>query len=463
MSDAGAAVERRHLRSDLVSGAIAPTMLKLGLPTILVLVVQTLVGVAETYFVSRLGTEPLAGVTLVFPVLMLFVTMANAGIGGGVSSAVARAIGRRDASAVAQLAWHAVVIAVILGALLTAAAWMFAEPLYRAMGGDGEALSSATAYSFAIFAGSIPLWLTAMLSAALRGAGDVRTPAAVTLVGAALALTVSPALIFGYGPLPSFGVVGAGASMALFYCIATVILIGRLVRPSSPLPLRMGKLDGALVADILGVGAPAAMGTAVSNLTVATVTGAVGMFGATALAGYGIGSRLDYLLVPILFGLGTAVVTMVGVALGAGDIGRARRVALVGVAMGGGFAGLVGVVVAINPLVWVGLFSENGAVRDVAVSYLRTVGPMYVFFGVGLMVFFASQAARSVQWTLLFSLGRLLVAGGVGWWAVANLAIRLDTLFLIVAASAVLFGVGNFLSFFFIPWPLSERNKPDDL
>src|SRR6516162_2182491 len=135
------------LRSAILNGPILPTMLKVGLPTIVVLVVQTFVGVAETYFVSFLGTDVLAGVALVFPILMLMQMMSNGGIGGGVSSAIARALGanrREDADA---LVWHAVVIAGAFGIAFTTAAIFGGPTLYRAMGGTGPALTAALTYS----------------------------------------------------------------------------------------------------------------------------------------------------------------------------------------------------------------------------------------------------------------------------------------------------------------------------
>jgi Na+-driven multidrug efflux pump len=151
------------------------------LSTIVVLVVQTLVGVAETYFISFLGTDALAGVTPVFPVLMLM--QMNGGIGGGVASAVARALGANHDADADALIWHAIVLACGLGVVFAAAAILGGPILYRAMGGTGATLAAALTYSGIVFAGSIPIWITALLSSALRRAGNVNVPAHVTLSG----------------------------------------------------------------------------------------------------------------------------------------------------------------------------------------------------------------------------------------------------------------------------------------
>src|SRR5438094_6353892 len=150
-------------RDTLLQGPIASRLIGLAFPILIVLAVQTLVSVAETYFVGFLGTDALAGVALVFPALMLMTMMSNGGIGGGVASAVARAIGAgrvRDADA---LVTHTVVIAVVFGAIFTAAALIEGPVLYGALGGGGEVLANALRYSNLVFAAAIPIWITNLL------------------------------------------------------------------------------------------------------------------------------------------------------------------------------------------------------------------------------------------------------------------------------------------------------------
>ena len=424
----------------VLAGAIAPTMLRLAWPTVVVLLVQTLVGVAETYFVSFLGTNALAGVALVFPVLMLMQMMSNGGIGGGVSSAVARALGagrRDDADA---LVWHSIVLAAGLGVIFTAAAMAGGPALYRAMGGTGPVLGAALTYSAIVFAGSIPIWIVALLSAALRGAGNVKVPALVILAGVFILLPLSPALIFGWGPFPRLGVAGGAAAVIVYYLVAVAMLIGFLRSAGCPLRLRITPLSGRLFRDILGVGLLSAIGTVQANLTVAFVTAAAGRFGRDAIAGYGIASRLDYLQIPILFGLGTAVVTMVGINVGANQMARARRIAWIGAAIGFGITETIGLLAATFPYGWLGLFSSDPAVLSLGALYLRTVAPVYGAIGLGMTLYFASQGAKHVLWPVLSGTARMIVAAFIGWVAVARFGASLATLFAIVALSAILFG-----------------------
>lgn len=424
----------------ILHGPITPTLFRLALPTVVVLVVQTLVGVAETYFVSFLGTEALAGVTLVFLVLMLMQMMSNGGIGGGVSSAVARALGANRHADADGLVWHSIVLATVFGAIFSVAAILFGSLLYRSMGGTEETLRAALLYSGIVFAGSIPIWITALLSAALRGAGNVNVPALVIISGAFLLLVLSPPLIFGWGPFPEFGVAGGGAAVFIYYLISALVLALYLRSSRSPLKLKIVPLQGRLFRDILGVGLPSAVGTIQVNLTVTFVTAAVGHFGADAIAGFGIASRLDYLQVPIIFGLGTAIVTMIGINIGAGQIERARRVAWVGGAIAFGITQTIGILATLFPMLWMKLFTADPDVQQLGSQYLQTVAPAYGAVGLGLALYFASQGLKRVLLPVLAGTVRMVLAAFVGWASVIWFQASLNSLFQIVAAAAIAYG-----------------------
>lgn len=425
----------------VLDGPVAPTMLRLAVPTTLVLVVQTLVGVAETWFVGFLGTDALAGVALVFPVLMLMQMMANGGIGGGVSSAIARALGAKRREEAEALVWHAVVLAGAFGILFTVAALIAGPLLYRAMGGTGPALTAALTYSGVVFAGSIPVWVTALLSSALRGAGNVRVPALVISAGTVLLILLSPALIFGWGPFPRLGVAGGGAAVVVYYLVAALALTLYLRSSKSLLTLRIVPLRAGLFKDILGVGFLSAIGTVQVNLTVTFVTAAVGRFGADAIAGYGIASRLDYIQIPLIFGLGTALVTMVGHNIGAGQVARARSIAWTGAAIAFGMTEAIGLAAAIFPHAWIGLFSDEPEVMAMGALYLRTVAPVYGAVGLGLALYFASQGAKHVLFPVLAGTVRMIIAAFIGWAAVIWFDAGLSTLFQITALAAVSYGL----------------------
>src|SRR2546427_207075 len=197
------------------------------------------------------------------------------------------------------------------------------------------ALAAALTYSNVVFAGAGAFWLFNTLGSVLRGAGNMRLPAVVVVGGGPLLVVLSPALIWGWGPLPRLGIAGAGVAVVIYYCLGSLVLgvALRSRRNLVRLSLRRVRLRVALFRDILRVGLPGALNTIQTNLTVVVLTGLVGAFGTVALAGYGTGARLEYLQIPLVFGLGSALVTMVGTNVGAGQLARARRIALVGGAM----------------------------------------------------------------------------------------------------------------------------------
>jgi putative MATE family efflux protein len=426
-------------REAMLTGPILSTLLRLALPTMVVLLAQTAVNIAEAYYVGFLGTDALAGVALVFPVFMLMTMMSNGGLGSGVASAVARAVGagrKHDADA---LVFHALILAVIFGALFTLGTIRGGPALYRALGGQNQALDAALKYSNYLFAGAIPVWIVNLQAAALRGSGNVRVPATVTLVGAMVLIPASPILIFGFGPIPRLGIGGAGIAFAVYYGAAMLVLLRYMASGRSSLTVRFVPLQRRLFADILKVGIPTAFNTVLTNLTVILVTGAVGLFGTKALAAYGIASRLDYVMIPILFGVCTAVLTMVGVNIGAGQIARARKIAWISSLVGLALTGTIGLLVAVFPMLWLHLFSHDPDVLSTGATYLRIVAPAYGALGFGFVIAFAAQGVGHVLWPFVAVAARLLLAAGFGWIAVGYFGGRIATLALMVAASLVVY------------------------
>jgi putative MATE family efflux protein len=401
----------------LLEAPITATLLRLAAPNVLVMVAQASVGLVEIYFVGKLGTAALAGVALVFPILMLMQMMSAGAMGGGISSAIARALGggrRADADA---LTLHALAIAVIFGLVFMLGVLGGGPRLYAAMGGSGPSLSAALTYSNIIFSSAILVWVFNSLASVIRGTGNMAVPAIVTCAGTAALIPLSPCLIFGWGPFPQLGVAGGAVAVVAYYALGSLGLAAYLWSGRSVvrLSLRGHGFRWTLLWDILRVGAVAALITIGTNLTIAIATGLVGRFGTAAIAGYGTGSRLEYLLVPLVFGLGGPLVAMVGTNVGAGQRDRALRTAWIGAAIAAGLCETIGLCAAIFPKAWLALFDTDPAMLDAGARYLQIVGPTYGLFGLGLALYFASQGAGRLLWPLLANLARLAIAAGGGW------------------------------------------------
>jgi putative MATE family efflux protein len=428
----------------LIDGPIALTLMRLAAPNMLVMLAQTSVGLVETYFIGKLGTDALAGVALTFPIVMLMQMMSAGAMGGGISSAVARALGagrRADADA---LALHALVIALLFGVVFTVALLTGGSALYAAMGGSGGALQAAVTYSNVVFAGAILVWLFNSLANVIRGTGNMMVPALVTCVGVVVLIPLSPCLIFGLGPLPKLGVAGGAVAVVIYYAVGSAVLAAYLCSGPSVvrLTVRGIRLRWPLFADILRVGLVAALITVQTNLTIAIATGLVGAFGPAAIAGYGTASRLEYLLIPLVFGLGGPLVAMVGTNVGAGRRDRALRVAWIGAAIAAALCEFIGLAAAAAPHAWLTLFGDAPAMLDAGTRYLQTVGPVYGLFGLGMALYFASQGAGRLLWPFTANMTRLLIAAGGGWLALRFTG-NLTSVFIALAVALAAFGLIN--------------------
>ena len=431
----------------LIEAPIVPALVRLATPNVLVMLFQSSVGLIEAYWIGRLGTDALAGVTLVFPVLMLMTMMSAGAMGGGIASSVARALGaarRGDADA---LALHATIIALVFGIAFTVGVLGFGRPLYAVMGGTGASLAAAVVYSNVVFAGAVLVWLFNSLAAVIRGTGNMLMPASVTCAGVVLLVPLSPCLIFGLGPFPRLGVAGGGAAIILYYAAGSAVFLAYLGSGRSVVRLafRGIALRWPLFRDILRVGLVAALVTVTTNATIAIATSFVGPFGPAAIAGYGVGSRLEYLLVPLCFGLGGPLVALVGTNIGAGQHQRALRAAWIGAAVAAGLSEAIGLGAALYPHAWLSLFGDDPAMLDAGARYLRWVGPFYGFFGLGMGLYFASQGAGRLFWPLMAGVLRLVIAAAGGWLAL-RLGFGLTGVFLALGAALVVLGLVNALS-----------------
>src|SRR5206468_3854775 len=237
---------------------------------------------------------------------------------------------------------------------------------------------------------------------------------------------------------------GVAAGQLVAFTLGALFLIWYLVSGRSRLSLNFSAFtfQRGMFFDILKVGAVSCLSPLQTVLTILIFTKIVAGFGTETLAGYGIGARLEFLLIPIAFAFGVASVPMVGMAIGAGLAARARRVAWTAGAASALSVGLVGLVVALKPALWVSLFTGDPGVSAAAYSYFAWAGPAFGFFGLGVCLYFSSQGAAKVGGPVLASTGRLLIVELGGWW-LASAGAPARTLFALVGAAMVAFGVAT--------------------
>lgn len=438
---APAAVDARTRR--LLEAPIVPLLVRLAWPNVLIMLAQASAGLIETYWVAKLGTDALAAMALVFPGVMLMTTLSAGAFGGAISSAVARTLGAGRREAADGLVLHALAVSLALGVAFAALFLLFGRPIYAALGGEGGALEAALIYSNVVFLGTPLTWAMNGLASVVRGTGNMLLPALVICVGVALLVPLSPLLIFGFGPVPGFGIAGGGLALVAYYAAGTLVLAGYILAGRALVRFRRARLSWDVVGTILRVGALSSLQSIQTNVIVAGATALVAAYaGVDAVAGFGTAVRLEYLLIPLIFGIGAPVVALVGTSFGAGRGDRALSIALTGAGLAFLVTEAIGVAAAVFPEAWLSLFSAEPAMIAVGSAYLRMVGPFYGFFGIGLALYFASQGTGRLMWPVMGGFLRVAIALGGGWLAL-ELTGSLTALF--VALGVALLAYGGFI------------------
>jgi putative MATE family efflux protein len=422
---------------------------------------SVLVGVAEIYVVGRLGTAPLAAMALVFPFAMLTQMMSAGAMGGGVSAAISRALGAGDLVRAQSLLQHALLIGLGAG-LLYSLIFVWGGPhFYALLGGQDAVLHEAVQYGHVLFSGAVLVWLLNTLASVLRGTGNMRTPSVILVATGVLQIVLSGVLALGAGPIPSMGMVGVAWGHVVATAAGVAYFLAYLIQGRGRLGLKVQRfaLQTSLFADILKVGAVACLSPVQSVLAILVFTGLLAQQGTEALAGYGIGQRLEFLLIPIAFGIGVAAVPMVGMAMGAGQVDRARRVAWTAGGVSAFNLGVIGAVVTLAPDLWARMFTQDEVVLGFARQYLVTAGPAFAFFGLGLTLYFASQGAGQVIGPVLAGTARLVLVAGIGYVLAQNQGTA-GHFYMLVAVAMVVYGVLTAAAIWFTPWGPKPREIP---
>ena len=413
---------------------------------------SALVTITETWYVGQLGLLPLAGMALVFPMVMLQQMLSAGSMGGGISSAVSRALGANDVAKANALVLHSTLIALGIGIIFTFIFVFFSRPIFTAMGGQGDALEHCLAYANISFLGAVSIWLTNSFASVLRGTGNMRTPSKVLLLVCVGQVALSGILGLGLGPIPSFGMAGVAAGTVTAYSTSAIYLFFYLRSSRSLLNLSFtSPLSRGLFLDILKVGGMSSLSSLQTVAAIVIVTSLMSSFGPEALAAYGIGTRLEFLLVPITFAFGVACLPMVGMALGANLVQRAKQVAWSGALLSSTLVGCIGLLVCFWPGIWTELFTSNPLVLSYTTLYFQWIGPCYGFFALGLCLYFSSQGAGKLLGPVLAGTFRLCVVAAGGIWLTHNNGTAAD-MFLLIAAGMVGYGLLTALSVYKVSW-----------
>ncbi|MBR0674109.1 multidrug transporter MatE [Roseomonas soli] len=412
-------------------------ILALAAPTTLLSATQVAALLVEPWLAARQGTQALAGWAVVLPFALLLGQMSAGAMGGGVVSAIARALGAGNREEASALATHALVIAVAGAALFAIPLAIFPWTVLTLIGGP-EAAAGGAAYCAWLFGGgALPTWLANTFASILRGGGR-HALAARGVIGAWI---VYPPLAWLLMEPLGMGLAGAGLAFAVTMTgaaalMAAVVMAGGAgFTPHLRTPLR-----GALFRRILAVGLLACLMATIANMATILVTARIAHHGAAAVAGYGISARIEFLMIPLAFGVGSALTALVGRAVGARDWAEARRIAWAGAGLAFGVTAAIAIPVAIFPAATAAAFTSDAAVQAIATQALAIIAWAMPGFGLGMALYFAAMGAGRMAWPVVAGLSRITLAVGGGWVLSDLLGFGLEGQFVAVALGITAFG-----------------------
>ncbi|MEY2953676.1 MAG: hypothetical protein RLZZ401_1763 [Pseudomonadota bacterium] len=417
---------------------IARNILALAAPTTLLASLQLAAQLVETALAARQGTAALAGWAVVLPFALLMQQMSTGAMGGGVVAAIARALGAQRRDEAAALVLHAIIIAVLGGLAFALGLSAFGGWMLDAVAGP-QAAQAATAYVWWLFGvGAVPVWLTNTFASVLRGGGR-HALAARSLT---LMWLVYPVLAWALAEPAGLGLTGLGLAFALVSWVAALVMAVTVLRGGAGfMPTLRARPTKLLFVRILSVGAVACALATIANLTTILVTAQLRSYGTVAVAAYGISARLEFMMIPLSFGIGAALTALVGRSVGAGEWRTARRTAWTGGLMALAVTGVAGLGVGLMPLAFVSVFTADPEVARIAALALSWIGPAFGGFGLGMAMYFAAMGAQRMRWPIVAGLTRLSLAVLLGGWLANTLGWGLQGHFVGVALGISAYGV----------------------
>jgi len=378
------------MQNDLAEGEIGKKLLFFSLPIIAGMMLQTAFNLVDTFFVGMLGPLELAAISLTFPVFFAFIAVAS-GLGIGADALVSQAVGRKDWHTANNFSEHAIFISAVLGAVSGALGILAAPFLFTFMGADAQLLPLAMQYSVPIFAGVIFTFLWFASDAILRAQGNSTTPMKNLAIAVVLNAFLDPLLIFGIGPFPRLGIFGAAITTVFADFIAAALNFHYIYGKKSKVTLALKDFRPNIgcIKEMVSIGLPASVSQALSSVGFVLLTTLVGTYGVFAIAAYGVGSRVNSMVILPIVGIESAVASFAGQNIGAKNFARARKVAMLSAKISLAFAMAAAALLILFSEQAMRLFTQDPQVISIGKSYLLIAPLSFVFYG----FYFALQGA----------------------------------------------------------------------
>ena len=446
-------------KSNLLTLPIGKTLIRMATPNILAMFIMQSAVIFEVWFVGQLGINALAGLTLVFPILMLNLILSGGSVGGAISGVIAQNLGANNRVEAERLSLHAIVLSIGIGVILKFLFLFGGSWFYGVLGGKDIVLDQALKYSNMFFYGCVAVWLANILSGIVRATGYMNVAAIGFVTLAICQVFFSWVFIFGLGPFPELGIAGAAIGIVIGHIFAIIIYIYFLIFkcPELRLNLKGVRIQFQTILYLLKISALSSVSPILSIGGVILITAYVAILGPEYLAGYGIGVRLEFILIPLIFGFGAASISMIGIHFGAQKYNRALRIGWLASGFSFLICGIIGGGISLFPNIWTDLFYNNQSVILVCKLYLQIVGPFYAFFGLGQALYFASQGVGKMLWPIIASIIRLAtILLGTLYLSYINV-FSVEAIFWLISSSLFLYAMVVTIAVWMGAWNIDEN------
>jgi putative MATE family efflux protein len=369
------------------TGSIRKAIFMLSVPMILEMLMESTFALVDMVFVSRVSTNAIATVVLTESVITLIYAVAI-GLSMAATAIVARRIGEKDPEGASKTAVQVIILGTIVAALIGIMGVIFPKEILGLMGGEADLIAEGYGYTRVLLGGSITVVLLFLINAIFRGAGDASIAMWMLVISNGLNIILDPMFIFGFGPIPAYGVEGAAIATTIGRGIAVVGQLMVLFFGWSRIKVTLS--DIVFRADIMWNLIKVSMG-GIGQFLIATsswvfLTRIMSEFGSAVLAGYGISIRVIMFTMMPAWGMSNAAATLVGQNLGAKQPERAERSVWTTGKYNAIFMVIISVIYLLFAKTIVGLFKDDPAVIEAGALSLQVIAAGYVFYAYGMVL-----------------------------------------------------------------------------
>jgi putative MATE family efflux protein len=411
----------RGSHQDYTEAPVGRAVVLLAVPMVLEMLMESVFLVVDVFFVGKLGADAITTVG-VTESLMTIIYAVAIGLSIGATAMVARRIGEKDPEAAAHAGAQAVLLGLGFGAIIGAAAAVFAPELLTVMGASDDVVRTGSMFARVMLGASVNVLLLFLINAVFRGAGDAAIAMRVLWFANAINIVLGPCLIFGVGPFPELGVTGAAIGTSIGRGCGVLLQLYHLTRPGARIRIRLPHLrfDPAVMRGMLRISGTATFQTFVGMASWIGLVRILTGFGSVAVAGNTIGIRIILFALLPSYGVSQAAATLVGQNLGAGKPDRAEAAAWTAGLYNTICLAVVGTIFLLFAPQLIAIFTDDPAVAEHGIRCLRIVAAGFLFYGYGMVLTQAFNGAGDTRTPTWIHIGCLWLWELPLAWALAH-------------------------------------------